>query len=149
MNKLACLSFAGIATLLATPGLALADTLNACVNRSSGEIKAVAPGEGCTHNSFPVSLRTGPEPPATGTTLQIEYFTGGIYPGTSVARAFCPSGTKVLGGGGITTGYGFGLQQSYPISDESGLIAWGGNAIGWQAAADDFGFAQAFVICAH
>jgi len=75
--------------------------------------------------------------------------TGGTYPGTAVARAFCPPGSKVVGGGSITAGYGFGLQQSYPISDATGVIAFGDQAIGWQAAADDFGFAQAFVICAR
>ena len=79
--------------------------------------------------------------------LSAEYVTAGIYPGTSVARAFCPAGSIVTGGGGITSGFGVGLQQSYPISDETGVIAYGSTAIGWQAAAEDFGFVQAFVVC--
>jgi hypothetical protein len=91
----------------------------------------------------------GPTGPAgtSGTPLQVLYSTGGITPGTSVARALCPPGWKVAGGGAITAGAGSGLQQSFPISDNTGLIAWGSNAIGWQAAADDWGYAQAFVVC--
>jgi len=75
------------------------------------------------------------------------YVTGLTVPGTSVARALCPPNWKVAGGGGITGRAGARLQQSLPISDNTGLIAWGGNAIGWQAAADDWGFVQAFVVC--
>jgi hypothetical protein len=75
------------------------------------------------------------------------YVTGGIVPGTSVARALCPAGWRVGGGGGITAGAGSGLQQSFPISDNTGVIAFGSTAIGWQAAADDWGFVQAFVVC--
>jgi len=69
-----------------------------------------------------------------------------MYPGTSVSRAFCPTGTKVTGGGGFSLN-GAGLQQSYPISDASGVIAFGSTAIGWQVAASDFSNVQAFVVC--
>jgi hypothetical protein len=69
-------------------------------------------------------------------------------PGTSVARAFCPPGYVVTGGGGFTTGGGSAaLAQNYPISDASGVIANGSNAIGWQVAADDWSDVQAFVVC--
>ena len=64
-----------------------------------------------------------------------------------MARALCPTGWRVAGGGGITSGGGSGLQQSFPISDNTGVIAFGSTAIGWQAAADDWGFVQAFVVC--
>lgn len=134
---------------------AAADTqlINACVNPASGLIVVTLPGHRCLGKSYAVQLQTGTEtppakPPAPAQ-LIVEYVTGGIYPGTSVARAFCPAGTMVVGGGGITAGMGFGLQQSYPISAVDGTIANGANAIGWQAASDDFGFAQAFVACAH
>ena len=90
----------------------------------------------------------GPQGPAgTAGGLGVMYVTGLTVPGTSVARALCPPNWKVAGGGGITGRAGAGLQQSLPISDNTGLIAWGGNAIGWQAAADDWGFVQAFVVC--
>ena len=72
---------------------------------------------------------------------------------TGLARAYCPAGTKVIGGGGfVTTGKDGGLgqlRQTYPISDESGVIAWGRNAIGWQVASSDFkGNVVAFAVCA-
>ena len=79
-------------------------------------------------------------------TLNVEYVTAGMYPGTSVSRAFCPTGTKVTGGGGISIN-GVGFQQNFPISDETGLIAVGSTAIGWQVAASDFSNVQAFVVC--
>ena len=69
-----------------------------------------------------------------------------MYPGTSVARAFCPPGTVVTGGGGFSLS-GEGLQQNYPISDETGAIAYGSVAIGWQVAASNFSDVQAFVVC--
>lgn len=76
------------------------------------------------------------------------YVTGGMVPGTSVARAYCPRGYIVSGGGGLTTsGQPAALQQSFPISDTSGVFAWGKNAIGWQVAADDWSDVQAFVVC--
>jgi hypothetical protein len=80
--------------------------------------------------------------------INVQYVTGGMVPGTSVARAFCPRGYVVSGGGGITTsGMPAALQQSFPISDTSGTSAWGSNAIGWQVAADDWSDVQAFVVC--
>jgi hypothetical protein len=69
-----------------------------------------------------------------------------MYPGTSVARAFCPSGTKLIGGGGFSLN-GAGLQQNYPISDQTGVVAFGTTAIGWQIAASDFSTVQAYAIC--
>ena len=64
-------------------------------------------------------------------------------------RAFCAPGEKVTGGGGFTTQNGSGLIQNHPISDETGVIAWGTTAIGWQVAAENFdGPVVAFVVCA-
>ena len=78
--------------------------------------------------------------------LDVQYVTGGMQPDTSVARAFCPTGYKVTGGGGLSMS-GAGLQQSFPISDMSGTIAFGSNAIGWQVAAEDWSDVQAHVVC--
>jgi hypothetical protein len=69
-----------------------------------------------------------------------------MFPGTSVARAFCPPGTKVTGGGGFSLS-GAGLQQSHPISDLTGVVAFGTTAIGWQIAASNFSDVQAYVVC--
>lgn len=129
---------------------AFAETFNVCVNREGGEMKALAPGEACKRHQYLVQLQAGPEVPPVvtppGQGVSSMYVTGGIAEGTSVSRALCPAGWKVAGGGGITNP-GFGLQQSFPISDLTGVIAYGDTAIGWQAASDDFGFSQAFVVC--
>ena len=74
-----------------------------------------------------------------------QYVVAGMFPGTSVSRAFCPGGTKVAGDG--LSRSGAGLQQSYPISDDTGVIGFGSTAIGWQVAAADFSEVQAFVVC--
>jgi hypothetical protein len=126
-----------------------ADTINACVN-PSGVVKIVPTAIPCDESSAPLQWNqsgpAGPTGPAGASGVaNVTYVTGGIAEGTSVARAFCPPGTKVTGGGGITGGVG--LQQSFPISDATGVIAFGSTAIGWQVAAQDFGFAQAFVVC--
>jgi hypothetical protein len=42
---------------------------------------------------------------------------------------------------------GAGLQQNYPIADETGLVAFGSTAIGWQIAASDWSYVQAYVVC--
>ena len=80
--------------------------------------------------------------------MTISYYTGGMVAGTSVARALCPTGTRVLGGGGITINGGAALSQSFPISGLDGVIAFGTTAIGWQVAAADWSDVQAFVVCA-
>lgn len=72
---------------------------------------------------------------------------------TGVARAFCPAGTTVLGGGGFVESPSGGLKeeklrQTHPISDATGVIASGTTAIGWQAASSDFtDTVVAFAIC--
>jgi hypothetical protein len=75
--------------------------------------------------------------------------------GDGVARAFCPKGTILTGGGALVeplSADGTGtpeLRQSYPISDPSGVLAFGSTAIGWQAASSDFGDnVEAFAVCA-
>ena len=154
------LAFVG-AVALAAMGRAEGDTISACVNRSSGEIKIVGAGATCHGHNYDLLEwnvagvpgppgkagapgPAGPPGPAGATTFQ--YVFGGMYPGTSVARAFCPPGTLVAGGGGASSGPG--LRYSFPISDETGVFAFGTTAIGWQVAAGDFSDVQAFVVCA-
>jgi hypothetical protein len=119
---------------------ATATTLDVCI-RPNGDMKALDPGETCRGRQVLVSLMVGPAASPT-----VEYHTGLMVPGTSVARAFCPPGTKVVGGGGFSHS-GAGLQQSHPISDNTGVIAFGTTAIGWQVAADDWSTVQAHVAC--
>ena len=85
-------------------------------------------------------------PPGPAGLRTVQYVGGGMYPNTSVARAFCPDGTKVMGGGGFSL-HQKGLQQNFPISDASGVIAFGSFAVGWQVAAEDFSDVQAYVVC--
>jgi hypothetical protein len=123
--------------------------IHSCINKASGMIKVVAAKAACPRGSYAQELAT-PEattpPPAS--TLGVEYVTGTTVPNTSVSRALCPPGTLVAGGGGITVqGAEHALQQSFPISDSTGVIAWGSTAIGWQVAADDWSDTQAFVVC--
>lgn len=84
--------------------------------------------------------------------ISVQYVAGEA---TGMARAFCPAGTKVVGGGGFVEAEKPGglkavkLRQTYPISDDTGVIAWGPNAIGWQAASSDFtDTVVAFAVCA-
>jgi hypothetical protein len=132
------------------------DTISACVNRNSGEIK-ISSGGLCTSGDYLLTWGqtgtagpAGPEGPAgpqgPSGIANVLYFSGGMYPGTSVARAFCPEGTKVMGGGGLSL-HQRGLAQSFPIADETGLSAYGSVAVGWQVAADDFSDVQAYVVC--
>jgi hypothetical protein len=74
---------------------------------------------------------------------------------TGVVRAFCPAGTLVVGGGGFVEMPTPGefkeekLRQTYPISDATGVIAFGTTAVGWQAASSDFtDTVVAFAVCA-
>lgn len=92
-----------------------------------------------------------PGPPGPPGTLNLQYRS---TQAVGVARAFCLPGEKLTGGGGFVESNGGGfmemkLRQSHPISDETGVIAWGSTAIGWQVAASDFsGTVVAFAICA-
>ena len=130
-------------------------TLYACVNRSSGWLRMVPAGTPCHRTEAPLSWgMSGPAgapgpagPPGPSGPGNIQYVEGGMYPNTSVARAFCPAGTKVIGGGGFSL-YRKGLQQNHPISDADGTNAYGSVAVGWQVAAEDFSDVQAFVVCA-
>lgn len=120
------------------------ETIYACVNSHSGEMKIVAANTTCGKSRVPIQWQTES---TGGGVPTIQYVFGGMYPGTSVARAFCPTGTKVTGGGGYSLS-GVGLKYSFPIADETGLNAYGSTAIAWQVAATDWSDVQAFVVCA-
>ncbi len=91
---------------------------------------------------------TGPTGPAGATNVQYVSHQG--VAGTGFARVFCFTGTKVVGGGGfVFGGTSNAIMQNYPISDNTGVIAFDSTAVGWQVATSDFtGTAVAFVICA-
>lgn len=128
------------------PMLAQGATISACVQTSTGQMRIVAPGTVCARNQYLLEWNQQPAAPPPPT-LAVQYVYGGMVPGTSVARAFCPAGWKVTGGGALTIS-GVGLSQNHPIAEPDGLIAWGSTAIGWQAAAEDWSDVQAHVICA-
>jgi Collagen triple helix repeat (20 copies) len=91
----------------------------------------------------------GPQGPA-GPAAQITYnYRSHQENGGRAARVFCLSGERVVGGGAFAVG-GFmtGLIQNHPISDATGVIAFGTTAIGWQAATEGFGAVQVHVTCA-
>jgi len=73
--------------------------------------------------------------------------TGGMVPGTSIARAFCLKGEQVTGGGGIVPDSSAGLTQNHPVAAD-GTVAFGTNAVAWQVAAEGWVNVQAEVICA-
>ena len=147
-------------------------TIRACVNARTGEIRIVAAGARCAHGSVPLRWNQqgpvgarGPAGPAGSSGLagaagppgpvgpagpsgiaNVQYIFGEMVPNTSVARAMCPTSTIVTGGGGFSVN-GAGLQQNYPISDDTGVVAFGSTAIGWQVAATDWSRVQAYVVC--
>jgi hypothetical protein len=79
--------------------------------------------------------------PTTGSSISVEYPSA---QDTGVARAFCPAGTTLTGGGGFVETLPpapfkeLSLRQTYPISDPTGVIAHGTSATGWQTASSDF-----------
>jgi hypothetical protein len=148
-----------VATTIALVAAHEGGGIAACVNSHSGELRIVG-SQNCPAGSYLLQWNergepgaagpagpAGPPGPAGSGGINVQYHWAGMYPDTSVSRAFCPLGMAVVGGGGITLN-GAGLQQNYAISDETGVIAWGSTAIGWQVAASDWSDVQAFVICA-
>ena len=161
-SRWSTLAIAGTALLVAsgvykTDIGAQGDVLTACVNPNSGEMKMVAGAGGCHNGWLPLEWNqqgaTGPQGPpgtpgAAAPPATVSYVRGQMYPGTSVARAICPAGSVVTGGGGSSIS-GQGLKQNFPIADESGTFAFGNEGIGWQVAATDWSDVEAFAICLH
>jgi len=90
--------------------------------------------------------------PSLAAEIDVEYVSAQSI---GVARAFCPASTVVVGGGGFVETppempfQEEKLRQTYPISDATGVIAFGTNAIGWQAASSNFqDIVVAFAVCA-
>jgi len=90
--------------------------------------------------------------PSLAAAIDVEYVSAQSI---GVARAFCPANAVVLGGGGFVETppeEGFKeekLRQTYPISDATGVIAFGTTAIGWQAASSNFqDIVVSFAVCA-
>jgi hypothetical protein len=135
--------------------------IHGCYTKGGGVLRVVDPSgrQECSGNQTPISWNqqgpkgaTGPQGP-TGPqgvpgTSTYTVFIGTMVPGTSVARAFCPAGTHVTGGGGHANSWGVALNQSHPISDETGVVGYGTSSIGWQVAAVDGSDVQAYVFCA-
>src|SRR2546423_6224066 len=105
------------AAIVGTSAVGLAGAITtgliyACVNNSSGTIHIVTPTTICATNEVALSWKTegatgatGPAGPtgATGPSGATTVYTvrfGGMFPGQSVARAFCDPGEQGSGGGG-------------------------------------------------
>ena len=161
--------------VMAWPALAAAAsgttsaTITGCVNMRTGVLSILTGNEGCPRHTVTLTWNregapgpqgpsgppgmpgpAGPQgpagPPGPAGIGVIEYVFGGMVPNTSVARAICPTGMRVTGGGGFSVN-GSGLQQNHPISDLTGVVAYGQRAIGWQVAATDWSTVQAYVVC--
>jgi hypothetical protein len=136
--------------------------IHGCYKKSSGRLRVIDTNAGASCGPAEEAIswnQAGPQgqqgptgpPGPSGAATTYNYRLGLMIPGTSVARAFCLPGEKVTGGGGFSTGpsaSSVGLTQDYPISDASGVIAFGTTAVGWQVASEGFGTVQAFVTCA-
>jgi len=139
---------------LQTSGTAQSGVIHACVNSSSGALKIVETGRECGHNSRPLQWNvtgpsgpsgpTGPAGPAGPTSVQAY----SAQASGASARVFCPTGTKVVGGGAFSTSPSIALHQNFPI-DSTGANPSGTNTAGWQGATVNFaGTVQVFVLCA-
>lgn len=95
---------------------------------------------------------TGPQGPAGTTPALLVQYVQAQAPG--LAKALCPVGMKVTGGGAFQTPisdaiFDLTLEQSYPIANASGAGAVGTTGIGWLASST-LGSAvmvTAFAIC--
>ena len=118
--------------------------IHSCVN-TQGSLRVVGANESCRIGETPLDWNIqGPQGPAGPTTVQ--YIT---VQALGHAKAFCPAGTKVTGGGAFVEGLPWTLRHSFPIADESGVVASGITAIGWQAASSDGnGIVSSTAICA-
>jgi hypothetical protein len=132
-----------------------ADVIEACAGNGSGLLR-LDDGRGCRKNETPLSWNAqgpaGPQgipgpagPPGPGSATY--RYRSHQENGGTAARVFCLPGEKVTGGGAFAIG-GNSLTQNHPISDPTGVIAHGTTAIGWQAAASNWGAVQVHVICA-
>jgi hypothetical protein len=155
------LAAAAAGALPAAP--AAAQTIHACVQQQTGDVRIVAAGSACPRNYDPLQWsQSGPQGPAgpTGPTgpagptplppqLHVQYI---MTVGMGYARAFCPPEWKVTGGGGFSVD-NTPLAQSLPISTLDGVIAHDQAAIGWQVVSAvwtaDPPQVQTFVACAR
>jgi hypothetical protein len=135
--------------------------INGCYKSQNGQLRVIDPAtDSCHPSETAISWgQTGtqgpkgdpgpPGPPGPSGAVTYTYRFGSIFPGTSVARAFCLADEKVTGGGGFAVSpSAAGITQNYPISDSTGVVAFGTTAIGWQVASEGFGTVQAYVVCA-
>ena len=116
-------------------------TIHGCYGKS-GQLRVIDPAAAdCRRNETPITW-------GSSATSTYNVRSGTTIGAGSAAQAFCLPGEMVTGGGGLSVPNDAGLTQNHPISDSSGLIANGTNAIGWQVASEGFGRVQAYVVCA-
>jgi len=136
-------------------------TIHGCFRPGHSGFVRLVDGSACLPGEQAIAWnQTGPAGPAgppgpagtAGTSLNLQWRSA---QGVGLARAFClPGEVLVSGCGAIEAASGLGsdpvmLRQSFPISDETGVNAFGSNAIGWQVASSNFAdTAIAFAACA-
>lgn len=151
-NEMKTARITAIALASAAAGLlsdaAQAQVVNACVNRNTGDVRINATGGACAPNAYPLQWNQPQMPPTPATPeLHTQIIWGGPVPGTWAARAYCPQGWKVLGGGGLSRTPFIPLYASVPIATTDGVIAADDTAIGWQVTASAESEAQVHVVC--
>ena len=153
----------GIAYASATPGGA---GISGCYKEEQGQLRVLtATDANCGPAELPISWSVegppgaagpagpagppgppGPGGGATTYTYRFEQASAG-----RAVQVFCLPDEKVAGGGGFVSSanHDIGLMQNHPISDRTGVIAFGTTAIGWQVASVRFaGTVVGYVICA-
>jgi hypothetical protein len=137
----AVIAFAIAATAaIATGELGSNDRLQACAKTEGGQLRLVAAEADClpseTAVSWPASIPTG-----SGTSFTTVTATEPAQLGLTSATATCPSGSRVVGGGGSANPIGGGnVIATYPPDDSS----WSATAA-TNPAAQSF---SAYAICA-
>lgn len=147
MNK-ASLSLLAIAgALVMPPTAANAAIISACVNSNSGDMRIVAAGSACGRNAYLLEWEQFAPAPPPAPTLVTRYFVA--QPNADgAARAFCPPGWTISGGGGAKADGTVGLSESFPFTLPDGAFGNDQPALGWQVVASDFSPVIAFVVCA-
>lgn len=164
-GRILAISLAAVAASALPAAPAAAQTIHACVQKQTGDLRIVAPGSACPRNYDPLQWNqsgppgppgaTGPSGP-TGPTgasapppeLRVEIF---ATQGIGYARAYCPPNWKVTGGAAFAVD-GTPIASSLPIATTDGVIAIAQWAIGWQGIAtfhEPTPQVQAYVICAR
>src|SRR5262249_36519069 len=116
----AAVAFAVAATgAVATSQLGSTDPVQACAKSETGQLRLVADAADCLPSEKPVSWPSS-VPAGSGTSFTTVTATVAAQPGLTSATATCPSGSRVVGGGGAATPVAGGnVIGTFPPDDSS------------------------------